>query len=89
MTGEISLHGNVKPIGGVNAKISAAKKAGVKTVIVPKENWQERFNHEEGIKIIPVTHIKEVIDIALMEEKNEEILLEISPSMDILTAESI
>ena len=37
MTGEISIHGNVKPIGGVNAKIQAAKKAGVTKVIIQKK----------------------------------------------------
>lgn len=89
MTGEISLHGNVKPIGGVNAKISAAKKAGAKKIIIPKENWQERFKEEDGVKVIPVSNIREVIDIALIKENKEEVILEINPSVDILTAESM
>jgi len=92
MTGEISLHGNVKPIGGVNAKISAAKKAGAKQVIIPKENWQDRFKTEDGVRIIPVSNIREVIDIALIKEngeEKEETILEINPNVDILTAESI
>ena len=40
MTGEISIHGRVKPIGGVLAKVEAAFQAGAKTVIIPAENWQ-------------------------------------------------
>ena len=55
MTGEISIHGNVKPIGGVYPKIKAAKKAGAKRVIIPKENMQSILNEIEGIEIIPVT----------------------------------
>ena len=51
MTGEISIHGNVKPIGGVYPKVKAAKKAGVKTVIIPEENMQTILNEIEGINI--------------------------------------
>lgn len=68
MTGEISIHGEVKPIGGVNAKISAAKKSGVSTVIIPSENWTEKFKYDD-IKIIPVKSVKEVMEIALIKEK--------------------
>jgi Lon-like ATP-dependent protease len=67
MTGEVSIRGFVKPIGGVCAKIEAAKKAGVKKVIIPRENWQESFN-ELGIKIVPVERIEEVMKEALMVE---------------------
>ncbi len=86
MTGEISIHGNVKPIGGVNAKIQAAKKAGVTKVIIPKENWQESFKDIEGIKIIPVTKIEEVIKEALVKEHIVNIPVE--NGVDILTAQS-
>ena len=66
MTGEISIHGNVKPIGGVYPKVKAAKKAGAKTVIIPEENMQNILNEIEGITIIPVTHLHEVFEIALV-----------------------
>ncbi|MBU3108348.1 ATP-dependent protease LonB [Clostridium gasigenes] len=73
MTGEISLLGGVKPIGGASAKILAAKKAGATTVIIPKDNWNENFNKIEDINIIPVNTLKNVIDIAILENeiKNE------------------
>ncbi|MCM1990468.1 ATP-dependent protease LonB [Oceanirhabdus seepicola] len=66
MTGEVSIHGRVKPIGGVTAKIKAAIKAGVETVIIPKDNWQKNFENFEGIKIIPVSNINEVIEVAVI-----------------------
>jgi Lon-like ATP-dependent protease len=68
MTGEISIHGNVKPIGGVYPKIKAAKKAGAKTVIIPQENIQTILNEIDGIRIVPVTHLHEVFEIAFVNE---------------------
>jgi Lon-like ATP-dependent protease len=72
MTGEISIHGNVKPIGGVIPKIKAARKAGAKTVIIPKENMQAILKDIEGIDIIPVTNLQEVFDIALVNPPTEK-----------------
>ncbi|MDZ5470780.1 ATP-dependent protease LonB (plasmid) [Bacillus sp. 31A1R] len=72
MTGEISIHGNVKPIGGVYPKVKAAKKAGAKTVIIPQENVQSILNEIDGINIIPVTHLSEVFEIALKKDYAEE-----------------
>lgn len=66
MTGEISIHGNVKPIGGVYPKVKAARKAGATTVIIPEENMQSILNEIKGIRIVPVTHLSEVFDIALV-----------------------
>ncbi|MFB3165731.1 ATP-dependent protease LonB [Neobacillus sp. 179-C4.2 HS] len=66
MTGEISIHGNVKPIGGVYPKVKAAQKAGATTVIIPEENMQSILNEIKGIRIVPVTHLSEVFDIALV-----------------------
>ncbi|WP_102345368.1 ATP-dependent protease LonB [Bacillus sp. Marseille-P3661] len=59
-TGEISIHGNVKPVGGVMAKVKAAKQAGAKKVFIPKENYQSILDEIEGIEIIPVEHLTEV-----------------------------
>ncbi|MDF1506912.1 ATP-dependent protease LonB [Robertmurraya sp. DFI.2.37] len=87
MTGEISIHGNVKPIGGVLPKIKAAKKAGAETVIIPKENVQSILNEVKGITIVPVTHLSEVFDVALLKEKPEERV--ITASVELKKKESI
>jgi ATP-dependent Lon protease len=72
MTGEISIHGNVKPIGGVYPKVKAAKKAGAKKVIIPQENVQTILNEITDIEIIPVTHLNEVFEIALEKDHPRE-----------------
>lgn len=60
MTGEVGIHGNVKPVGGVLAKVEAAFQAGADTVIIPRENWQAIFAGLEGLKVIPVDRVDEV-----------------------------
>lgn len=84
MTGEISLSGEVKPIGGVNAKIAAAKKAGATKVLIPKDNWSDKYNDYEGLNIIAVSNIKEVIKNSIMEE-----ILEQEGNVEILSAKSV
>lgn len=66
MTGEVSVHGKVKPVGGVMSKIDAARKAGIKKVIIPADNWLNIFSTFPEIEIIPVTELNEVLDIALV-----------------------
>ncbi|HHX24664.1 MAG TPA: AAA family ATPase, partial [Thermoanaerobacterales bacterium] len=61
MTGELSVRGYVKPVGGIVPKIEAARRAGAKTVIIPKENWQDIFKTLD-INIIAVDRIEEVIE---------------------------
>ncbi|TKC15649.1 ATP-dependent protease LonB [Robertmurraya kyonggiensis] len=87
MTGEISIHGNVKPIGGVYPKIKAAKKAGATTVIIPKENLQTILNEIDGINIVPVTHLSEVFDVALLKENPTQ--QAITASIELKKKESI
>ncbi|QHT62094.1 ATP-dependent protease LonB [Paenibacillus lycopersici] len=60
MTGEMGIHGNVKPVGGVLAKVEAAFQAGADTVIIPRENWQAIFTDLQGVRVIPVDHVEEV-----------------------------
>jgi len=59
-TGEVSIHGNVKPVGGVVAKVRAAKKAGARKVYIPKENYQSILDEIEGIDVVPVMDLNEV-----------------------------
>jgi Lon-like ATP-dependent protease len=68
MTGEISIHGFVKPIGGVFAKVKAAKQAGATKVIIPKDNVQSILNEINGIEIVPVSHLSEVFEIVFGEK---------------------
>ena len=69
MTGEITLQGRVLPIGGLKEKLLSALRGGIKTVIIPKENEKDLEeipeNVKTGMKIIPVSDVKEVIKIAL------------------------
>ena len=69
MTGEITLQGRVLPIGGLKEKLLSALRGGIKTVIIPKDNEKDLAeipdNVKQGLKIIPVTEVKEVLKIAL------------------------
>ncbi len=75
MTGEIGIHGGVRPIGGVIPKIKAAKLAGAKTVIIPFENMQPLLNEIQDITIIPVKTVDEVFEVALKKDIVPEQLL--------------
>ena len=70
MTGEITLRGRVLPIGGLKEKLLAALRGGIKTVIIPEENRKDLAdipkNVTQGLEIIPVKWIDEVLDIALV-----------------------
>lgn len=68
MTGEVSIRGNVMPVGGITAKLEAAVQAGVSKVIIPKDNWQDQFS-KYSIEVIPVDRIEEVIKHAICDSK--------------------
>lgn len=61
MTGELSIMGKVKPVGGVAAKLDAARKSGIKKVIIPESNYQEMFE-DYGLDIVKVRTVGEVIE---------------------------
>jgi len=71
MTGEITLRGEVLPIGGLKEKLLAAHRGGIKTVLIPKDNERDLVEMPKNIKqnldIRPVQWIDEVLDIALAE----------------------
>lgn len=73
MTGELSIRGKVKPVGGVAAKVEAAIQAGCKRIYIPQENWQARFAHlGKDIEIIPVDTLEEVLSTVLEPAKLRE-----------------
>jgi ATP-dependent Lon protease len=69
MTGEITLRGEVLPIGGLKEKLLAAHRGGIKTVMIPHENQRDLAdipdNIKENLEIIPVRWIDEVLEVAL------------------------
>ncbi|MEX3015097.1 endopeptidase La [Gymnodinialimonas hymeniacidonis] len=69
MTGEVSLRGNAMPIGGLKEKLLAALRGGITTVLIPQENEKDLAeipdNVKEGLNIIPVSHVSEVLEHAL------------------------
>jgi ATP-dependent Lon protease len=77
MTGEITLRGRVLPVGGVKAKVMAAHRAGIKTVILPAKNKKDLVEVPKkslrALKVVLVNNMKEVLEIALLpREEGEE-----------------
>ena len=70
MTGEVTLRGRVLPIGGLKEKLLAALRGGIKTVLIPQENEKDLAeipaNIKEGLEIIPVSHVDQVLARALI-----------------------
>jgi ATP-dependent Lon protease len=71
MTGEVTLRGRVLPIGGLKEKLLAALRGGIKTVLIPQENEKDLAeipaNIKEGLEIVPVAHVDQVLAHALIE----------------------
>lgn len=80
MTGELSIRGMVKPVGGVVAKVEAARLAGIKKVLIPKDNWQDLYNNMD-IEVIAVDEISQVIE-AIFEEKFDRIEEKVETNKD-------
>jgi len=72
MTGEVTLRGNALPIGGLKEKLLAALRGGITTVLIPRDNEKDLAeipdNVKEGLEIIPVDHVRDVLKIALVRE---------------------
>jgi len=73
MTGEITLTGKVLPVGGIKEKALAAMRAGIETIIIPWKNQKDLLDipaqHRKKLNFIPVKHISEVLEIALVDWK--------------------
>lgn len=89
MTGEISIRGKVKPVGGVVAKVEAARLAGIRKVLIPRENWQELFS-DMNIEVIPVDDISEVLEQTFQrsEQGVEKLPLQ-NPGVSVLAASGV
>jgi ATP-dependent Lon protease len=72
MTGEVTLRGRVLPIGGLKEKLLAALRGGITTVLIPEENRKDLAeipaNVKEGLEIVPVSHVDEVLARALTDK---------------------
>jgi ATP-dependent Lon protease len=70
MTGEVTLRGRVLAIGGLKEKLLAALRGGIKTVLIPEENVKDLAelpaNIKEGLEIVPVSHVDQVLELALV-----------------------
>jgi Lon-like ATP-dependent protease len=84
MSGEISIYGKVKPVGGIVSKVEAAYQAGATRVIIPQENYQAIFDEYEQIEVLPVNTFDQVIDIVFPEESKQGV--DLPQNAEILTA---
>lgn len=71
MTGEISINGRIKPVGGVSDKIQAAIQMGLKRVLIPIDNYQSNFA-DLPIEIIAISHIQEAFDVAFVHRESKD-----------------
>lgn len=85
-TGEISLFGNVLPVGGVKEKIAAAKNADIFNVYIPSDN-DKAYLHTDGIKVIPVSNISEIFEDVFGNKSKTEDVIYNNSNENILTAE--
>ncbi len=65
MTGEVSIYGGIRPVGGVSEKVVAAREAGATKVLIPVENDQARLHQDVGIEVVPIIRLEEALAIAL------------------------
>src|SRR5690606_18214530 len=66
MTGEVSIRGYVRPVGGVVVKVEAARTAGARRVIIPQDNWQESFRRHRDVEIVPVETLGDLLRECLL-----------------------
>jgi ATP-dependent Lon protease len=90
MTGEITLRGEVLPIGGLKEKLLAAQRGGIKTVLIPEQNVKDLAEVPDNVKnkleIIPVRWIEKVLEVAL--ERQPAALVEMAAQVPVTSAGS-
>jgi ATP-dependent Lon protease len=69
MTGEISVRGLIRPVGGIVAKVEAARQAGAKKVLIPRENWQQAFESLTDVEVVPLDTLRDALEHALVVNK--------------------
>jgi ATP-dependent Lon protease len=88
MTGEVTIRGRVLPIGGLKEKLLAAKHAGVKTVIIPAKNVKDLADIpqeiQDGLEIIPCSHVEEVLKVALDLNQPEKFMQVVAPTLTVV-----
>jgi ATP-dependent Lon protease len=70
ITGELSIRGEIKPVGGVTEKIFAARQAGLSKVLIPRENWQEVSVLSSDLEVVPVATVDAVLQAVFGRELN-------------------
>ncbi|WP_334111189.1 S16 family serine protease, partial [Thermodesulfitimonas autotrophica] len=68
LTGEVSIGGKVRPVGGIVPKVAAAVRAGASRVLIPRDNYQQLFSEFRGVTVIPVDRLEDAIREALVGE---------------------
>ena len=79
MTGSLSVRGEVLPIGGVTAKIEAAARSGIKTIVIPRANMQDVLldeKYEKMVEVVAVDTLDEVMEYALIKHAEKAGLVE-------------
>jgi len=85
MTGEVSIRGLIKPVGGIAAKVEAALKAGAEKVLIPEENYQNIFRKIKEIEVIPISTLEEAINASMTIKEEEGLKLISSDTLLTLT----
>lgn len=87
MTGELSIRGLVKPVGGIVAKVEAARQAGALKILIPAENYQELFKELPGVEVLPVERLEEVFRASLISQpKGKKLEISAPSPLDVLSA---